>query len=59
MWISEINNTQIDNAKYIDSVMLVYNLTEYNDNYSKTANLWQYYREEPTSNDACLNLNKL
>ena len=53
MWISEINNAQIDNAKYIDSVMLVYNLTEYNDNYSKTANLWQYYRDEPTSNDAC------
>ena len=24
--ISEINNTQIDNAKYIDVVMLMYNL---------------------------------
>ena len=29
--ISEINNTQTDNAKYIDVVMYVYNLTEYSD----------------------------
>ena len=28
--ISEINNTQIDNAKYIDVVMPMYNLIEYN-----------------------------
>ena len=34
--ISEINNTQIDNAKYIDVVMPMYNLIEYSDNYSKT-----------------------
>ena len=33
--ISEINNTQIDNAKDIDIVMPMYNLIEYNDNYSK------------------------
>ena len=32
--ISEINNTQIDNAKDIDTVMLMYNLIEYSDNYS-------------------------
>ena len=31
--ISKINNTQIDNAKYIDIVMLMYNLIEYSDNY--------------------------
>ena len=31
-WISEINNTQIDNAKYIDIVMPMYNLTENSDN---------------------------
>ena len=36
-WISEINNTQIDNAKDIDSVMPMYNLIEYSDNYSKTS----------------------
>ena len=35
--ISEINNTQIDNAKCIDVVMPVYNFIEYSDNYSKTS----------------------
>ena len=37
----EINNTQIDNAKDIDAVMLMYNLIEYKDNYSKKlGSLW-------------------
>ena len=46
--ISEINNTQIDNAKDIDVVMPMYSLIEYSDNYSKTSvSLWQYYRDEP------------
>ena len=36
-FISEINNTQIDNAKGIDVVMLMFNLIEYSDNYSKTS----------------------
>ena len=41
--ISRINNTEIDNAKYIDIVMPTYNLIEYSDNYSKTSgSLWQY-----------------
>ena len=31
--ISEINNTQVDNAKDLDAVMSVYNLIEYSDNY--------------------------
>ena len=31
--VSEINNTQIDNAKDIDVVMPKYNLIEYSDNY--------------------------
>ena len=35
--ISEINNTQIDNAKDIDIIMPMYNLIEYSDNYSKTS----------------------
>ena len=49
--ISEINNTQIDNAKDIDIVMSMYNLIEYNDNYSKpSGSLWQYYRDEPNDN---------
>ena len=49
---SEINNTEIDNAKDIDIVMLMYNLIEYNDNY--TISLWQYYKDE--SYDNYLNL---
>ena len=35
--ISKINNTQIDNAEYIDIVMPMYNLIEYSDNYSKAS----------------------
>ena len=35
--ISKINNTDIDNAKYIDIVMPMYNLIEYSDSYSKTS----------------------
>ena len=46
--ISEINNTQVDNAKDIDIVMPIYNLIEYGDNYAKTTgSLWQYFRDEP------------
>ena len=48
---SEINNTQIDNANYIDVVMSVYNLIEYSDNYSKTSeSLWQYHKDHPNDN---------
>ena len=46
--ISEINNTQVDNAKDIDILMPMYNLIEYSDNYAKTTgSLWQYFRDEP------------
>ena len=31
--ISKINNTEIDNAGYIDIVMLMYSLIEYSNNY--------------------------
>ena len=49
--ISEINNTQIDNAKNIDTVMPMHNLIEYSDNYSETfGSLWHYYRDEPQLN---------
>ena len=49
--ISEINNTQIDNAKHIGVVMPMYNLIEYSDNYSKTlGSLWQYYRSDSNDN---------
>ena len=50
--ISEINNTQIGNAKDIDIVMPMYNLIEYSDNYVKTTgSLWQYFRDEPVDDD--------
>ena len=46
--ISEINNTQIDNAKDIDIVMPMYNLIKYSDNYAKTTgSLWQYCKDIP------------
>ena len=49
--ISEINNTQIDNAKDIDIVMPIYNLIEYSDNYAKTTgSLWQYCKDIPARN---------
>ena len=38
--ISEINNTQVDNAKDIDIVMPMYNLIEYSDNYAKTTGIF-------------------
>ena len=39
--ISEINNTQIDNAKDIDLISPIYKLIEYSDNYSKAlGSLW-------------------
>ena len=43
--ICEINNTQIDNAKDIDVVMPMYNLTEHSDKYSHTwgsFSLWKW-----------------
>ena len=41
--ISEINNTQVDNAKDINIITSIYSLIEYSDNYSKTSrSLWQY-----------------
>ena len=38
-YISEINNTQVDHAKYINVVMSMYNLIEYSDNYF--LNIWK------------------
>ena len=52
-FISRINNTDIDNAKDIDIVMLMYNLIEYSDNYAKkSGSLYQYYKGEPNDNIA-------
>ena len=50
---TEINNTQVDNAKDVDVVILMKNLIEYSDNYSKTSrSLWKYCRDEPDNNMA-------
>ena len=50
--ISEINNTQIENAKDIDIVMVMYNLIEYSDNYSKiSGSLWQCCKDIPAVDD--------
>ena len=35
-YLSEINNTQVDNAKDTDVVMPVYSLIEFSDNFMKT-----------------------
>ena len=49
--ISEINDTEIDNAKDTDIGMPMYNLVGYSNNYSKTSgNLWHYYRDQPFLN---------
>ena len=58
--ISKINNEQIDNTEYIDTVMPMCNLIEYSDNYSKTSgSLWQYCKDIPAVNDngAIVNFN--
>ena len=48
---SEINNTEIDNAKDIDMVMPMYNSIKYSDSYSKiSGRLWQNYKNEPNDN---------
>ena len=43
---SDINNVDIDYCHDIDTVMPMYNLIEYSDNYTKTTgSLWQYYKD--------------
>ena len=50
--ISEINDTQVDNAKDIDVVMSMYKLTEYSDSYlKKSGSLWQYCKDILAVND--------
>ena len=49
--ISEIKNTQIDNAKGLDVLMLMYNSIKYTNNNSKiSSSLWQHYRDKPNTN---------
>ena len=45
--IIEIHNTQVENSKDLDVVILMYNLIEYIDKYSKSfGRLWPYDRGE-------------
>ena len=56
--ISEVNNTQVDNAKDIDVIMSLYNLLEYSLAYEKTpGSLWQYCKDVPAvdNNNAIVN----
>ena len=51
--ISEINNTQIDKAECSDVLILMYNLIDYKNSYSKSSgSLWQCYRDKSALNDA-------
>ena len=59
--ISEINDTQADNANDIDIVMPIYNLKEYSNNYAKTSgSLWQYCKDirAVDNNNAIVNFTK-
>ena len=48
---TEINNTFVDYADFIDILMLMYNLIEYSDNYSHTSgSLWNFKRDETINN---------
>ena len=48
---TEINETFVDEADFINITMPMYNLIEYSDNYSDTSgSLWQFKRDEITNN---------
>ena len=48
---TEINETFIDEADFINITMPMYNLIEYSDNYSDTSgSLWQFKRDEIEGN---------
>ena len=52
-YISKRNNTEVDNAKYIDVVMPMSNIIEDSDNYFKASwSLQQYHRDELALNTA-------
>ena len=57
--IKQINDVFIDEANHICITMPMYNLMEYNDNYSDTSrSLWKFKRNEvPADNNADLSIN--
>ena len=53
----EINDEHVDTAENLDTVMPMYNLIEYSDNYQdSSATLYQYKRDEPPEADAVADL---
>ena len=63
---TEINETFIDEADFINIAMPMYNLIEYSDNYSDTSgSLWQFKSDEIATNAyamqivLCLNTNQV
>ena len=51
------NDVFIDEANHIYTAMPIYNLIEYNDNYSDTSGrLWQLKRDEVPNNNADLTI---
>ena len=57
--VKQINDVFIDEANHIYIRMPMYNLMEYNDNYSDTSrSLWKFKRNEvPADNNADLSIN--
>ena len=56
---TEINETFVDDANFINIAMPMYNLIEYSDNYSDTSgSLWQFKRDEQPidNNGAFINI---
>ena len=56
--ISEINDTQVNNAKHINIIINLYNLLEYSDANARTSgSLWQYCKDIPAvdNNNAIVN----
>ena len=49
--ISEINNTQVYNANYIDIVMPMYDLIEHN-YFKPSGSLWQYCKDIPAASNS-------
>ena len=55
---TEINETFVDEADFINITMPMYNLIEYSDNYSDTSgSLWQFKRDEIINNADVTNNN--
>ena len=51
--VTHINDEHVETAEKLDIIMLLYNLTEYSDNYADlSGSLYQFKRDESIMNDA-------